>query len=849
MTFPTQDDLRLEVEDDPTGLENLIQNPSGDLGGWGWITPVAGSTLGRNDLFKNLEYKPALNVPNWLYSEPLAVTVGWYVSAHYRSDQGSGAHRARFEFLNSAQSVISSGPQTGYAQAGYFNVPAILVPAGAVYVRLRFDVYTGLAGGNPTDPGMRFYFRLATVAQAATTAAFTTVRTNLVTNPSIETNTAGWSGDGTNSAIARTTAIAQVGAASLAVTKISTSTTPTTVWFDSVPITGGLDYTFQAQVRAATTDRIARLLIEWSNDDLAERIGEITDSTTEWKILAGHMTAPSAATSCRIGISFHHVGLTPPMVNGEVHYIDAVMAEQAPRPTGTYFDGSTAYAGDWIYAWTGTAHASTSTASLNNLAFIEPVPYVNILGPTSEMSIERDELNVSTFNATVWDEALDPAVDNLIRPGRHLRLLVLVGAVWEPLFTGKALVASTKYDLAQPRPDKRTTITLSAVDNAAPLAQASRPEGVATIADLPHVLEGAGIPWNVNGSGNQVPAATIVTRNENATAMDQVAITRDSELGYAWVDRFGVLQVWDRSAIDPTSVITLDETDYSDLDVSFDVDRCINEVRITLLRFNLATGETVEVPYGPYRDGASIDEWGVHAAPFTVQGLTDTETAMAAYAAEIFAANAQPEVRVNSAAIPIRAGDAKALIDLYEMVTVTNADKAITQAARVTKLTHSISPGRWLATLGFSAEGGVASPQITPPVQSLPVGDVEKSWQKAMTSAAQPNGTSNMTLAGLSQTINCPGPGTVYFVGIEAEASFGGAQVNIIELLVDGLAQAPALNTQANASGYRYSAVRTWRITGLAAGAHTFTFRTRNTAAGTNCTINTTTLMTVKRET
>lgn len=41
------DRVRLDVERDlATGeLVNLIQNPSGDLGGWGWITPVASTAM------------------------------------------------------------------------------------------------------------------------------------------------------------------------------------------------------------------------------------------------------------------------------------------------------------------------------------------------------------------------------------------------------------------------------------------------------------------------------------------------------------------------------------------------------------------------------------------------------------------------------------------------------------------------------------------------------------------------------------------------------------------------------------------------------------------------------------
>jgi hypothetical protein len=98
----------------------------------------------------------------------------------------------------------------------------------------------------------------------------------------------------------------------------------------------------------------------------------------------------------------------------------------------------------------------------------------------------------------------------------------------------------------------------------------------------------------------------------------------------------------------------LDESVYTDINIDYDTDRCINSVSIVFLRTNPSTGETEEVPYGPYEDAASIETWGRHPKEFRIQQLTEDPTAIASYAASILAANAVPAVRVNEVTYPIR---------------------------------------------------------------------------------------------------------------------------------------------------------------------------------------------------
>lgn len=122
------------------------------------------------------------------------------------------------------------------------------------------------------------------------------------------------------------------------------------------------------------------------------------------------------------------------------------------------------------------------------------------------------------------------------------------------------------------------------------------------------------------------------------------------------------------------------------------------------------------------------------------------------------------------------------------------------------------------------------------------------SAQAVQSANITPNGTANSTLTGLSLSVTSPGTSAVYMVSISADVQFNGAQVNIIELLVDGVAESAQLLSAGSAAAQRHRPMNTWRITGLAAGSRTFTARTRNSAAGTNAVVNQThTLMTVTR--
>lgn len=129
----------------------------------------------------------------------------------------------------------------------------------------------------------------------------------------------------------------------------------------------------------------------------------------------------------------------------------------------------------------------------------------------------------------------------------------------------------------------------------------------------------------------------------------------------------------------------------------------------------------------------------------------------------------------------------------------------------------------------------LATPVITYAPSVILSGGPSDTAQVASTGAATATSTTNVTIPGLSLTVTSPGPGAVYLISIDADISVTSG-TNIVELLVDGVAlTTPQIISTGNSS--RRAGSKTWRVTGLSASTHTFTARTRNTAASTSAVV------------
>lgn len=524
--FNTIDVARLEVAIKPTTPYNLVPNPSGALGAWGWVTPDASYMTREPGAADVLNHVVDTGVTNARFmTEPMPITGGHYAAAAFVVPPpvvGSNAPVTyRIEWLTSAYASISLTTASNAAAEGTYSLAAVQAPSNAAFFRLHF---TQASAGTARLTGVR----AATSPTAAALVGDTLL--NLVTNPSFEVDLSGWTA--ANSTLARTTVSASVGTASMQINNPIPSPQYNAATTD-VAVEGGKDYTLSARFSPWASGGSPRLIITWldGGGTPLDASGPATTAGT-WTTFAITHTAPPGATMARLT-----VGHTNP--SSGYTRVDAVAFHEGT--SATYFDGTTAAAGTYSYAWTGAAHASTSKRTNTNLTGLAAVEWRNIIGPTHSIKTARESLNVGTLEAELLDANLDPATSSTLRPGGAVRLLVLVNGVWEPLFVGETDRLTVKYDDKR-RPVRPPRVSLTAVDMTRRLASAQRTQGVGAIADLPHVLEGAGVPWNVNGSTAQLLASpTIVSVNDNATALDQIALTRDSTAAHAWVDRNGAL--------------------------------------------------------------------------------------------------------------------------------------------------------------------------------------------------------------------------------------------------------------------------------------------------------------------
>lgn len=173
--------------------------------------------------------------------------------------------------------------------------------------------------------------------------------TNLITNPSFETNTTGWSvfnDSGGDLAVSRVSEDSWYGDYSAKLTW----TTVNNSQFYNAPVASAsaVNYSFGVWMRAAVPCSVS-IRIQRDGSPFTN-YGIKTVAVTEdwqWFTVTTTSSTPVAGAGIRVNIL--------PLDNGANSlYVDGVQFEQTVDPT-PYFDGSV------IGSWTGTAHASTST--------------------------------------------------------------------------------------------------------------------------------------------------------------------------------------------------------------------------------------------------------------------------------------------------------------------------------------------------------------------------------------------------------------------------------------------------------------------------------------------------------
>lgn len=702
--FHPKDVLRLEVERDPVGGEllNLLPNVAGP-GAWGWLTPVNNTVMTETGGVFTFTNNAAQNA--YFTTDYFALPGAGAISAAWEVTASGVIHRARFEWFNVDKALISRSDMTGYMDTTTTTrYTTSTVPSGAVYARIRFDVY-GDRKGSPTLAGRSLAFRDPRVVLGAPI----TVRTNLVPGSSFEDATDVdlfvALGLGVGAALPGMGRVLDSGAVGSYVLQVANPSNPNgPTGFDIFPVNlalpanlsstaidievGGV-YTFGVYTKAVTTSRSVSVWLRWvdaTGTDIGSLVtlGTSPNSSVAWQRRTFIATAPANARYVYFGATVNTT------VVGDQHRFDGWLIERGDTRALPHIDGTQLTSGS-----------------------LPPTPnayYTTLAGEVDSYTINRSEpLAPGTLTVRLApNNTLDPATNTLLKPGRRCRLSVAPNlatpTTWQPLFTGTMGPPETSYDLL--RPGDQAISGFTATDPAGRLAGTPQAVGVGTVAALPAVLETSTVPWNVNGSTNGVATFTTAATDTSASALDQVVRTRDTVLGYAWIDRAGVLQVRDPGSISSTVADTLDETVYNpNIVVDYDLEDVINTVRVLLK--DPAGGS--DSTFGAYIDPDSVRRNTPMPATFTVQGIAGS--AIPAYARQILAASATPARRVRTVVIPITTANLpRTTRDLYDLVRVVNTRAGIDTNMRITGVEHTITGSSWLMTLTLTVAGRVAIP-------------------------------------------------------------------------------------------------------------------------------------------
>lgn len=209
------------------------------------------------------------------------------------------------------------------------------------------------------------------IAGAASPQTFTVVRSvngvvkahggvaavvNLVTNPSFETNTAGWSGGGGFTSTARSTDFAAFGSQSVKLVPNGTTGFPAIHTANLGAITEGETVTNSGWVYVpdGSTAQV-RVRVEWL--DSTGAVLDFTQSDAQpgnddWFRLAATSQAPAGAAGWWLKVAVRGADGTP--APGDVCYVDGLMATRGGEVVD-YIDGDQPNC-----VWDGAAHASTS---------------------------------------------------------------------------------------------------------------------------------------------------------------------------------------------------------------------------------------------------------------------------------------------------------------------------------------------------------------------------------------------------------------------------------------------------------------------------------------------------------
>lgn len=497
---------------------------------------------------------------------------------------------------------------------------------------------------------------------------------NLIANPNGEFGAWGWISDTDDTTMDGT------GTDLVFVTTVSQLTGVTT---EAFPVTPGDYLAARIDVTAGTAGHTIALGFAYLD----------ADKTPTFSLVTSSYPADVVATR------YHAPG--EPVPAGAV-YAQLILGLSKSGGAADAFSGVT---------WTKSMVTEDDTDPGSAFAYVEPITWQDITDDGLSIEFERHSLDVGSMTVVASDDALDPAATEVLRPGRAVRF----SADGEVMFTGRQLDPTAEYDKAKLSADVfPPRVTVLAVDAVAALAAEPEPRGVGGIGELPYILEGHGTPWNIGGyTGHAVAAASIESMDPDASVIDQVALTRDTNLAHVYVSREGVLTLTVNPEASGVTLSDSEDPSYTDIRVGFDPSSAINLLTVTLLTYDPATGTTVEWATGPYRDALSIREWGQKSRTIRIN-----KGEPALYAGDVLAVCANPAKLVRSFTIAVETlADLVTVRALEPTRTLDVTWGGTTYTVRVASVRHTIRPTTdmrrpvaWLATYDCEPADTIARP-------------------------------------------------------------------------------------------------------------------------------------------
>lgn len=212
---------------------------------------------------------------------------------------------------------------------------------------------------------------LATNPGFETASGTVVVRTNRALNPSVESGLTGWGlwmGSGTAAQSLATSGVVYGTQFQRITWSVATTTKTGGSIYSDTPIAASKQYTLSAWVRSSITQVVNPQLQFWNGGTPTVSIGgsDFNLPANVWTRV--YLTAISGASDTKVDFRVYATSAASSLWTiGATLDTDAVLIEETPV-IGPYFDGATPAAGDFTYAWTGAANASTSTQSGQGVA-------------------------------------------------------------------------------------------------------------------------------------------------------------------------------------------------------------------------------------------------------------------------------------------------------------------------------------------------------------------------------------------------------------------------------------------------------------------------------------------------